>query len=265
MSANYPSDWDARRKEVYQRDNYTCQNCGITSEGSNGVELHAHHIVPKSHGGSHRKSNLVTLCRDCHSAIHNDVLAPTALSSSEQFSGVSELSEERWVDLVIDELRNDDEAHAIAESYGFNNCAVCNGSDSLVSLGHDDDQLTHLMCTECGTVLKLGMGKWKIIYSDYDIEDVTVVKEVWDEVANNRDSSPELLKQFEELSEERKGDSQIMMILAVGGGMIFVPITYFVFNILAAVVVLISFPVAGAIYDKRSERKIRKKLENKEI
>ncbi|WP_225308169.1 HNH endonuclease [Haloarcula sp. CBA1131] len=37
---------------------------------SGDVELHAHHKVPKSRGGSHRMYNLVTVCRRCHEQIH---------------------------------------------------------------------------------------------------------------------------------------------------------------------------------------------------
>ncbi|MDL0140737.1 HNH endonuclease [Halobacterium salinarum] len=77
MDNDYPSDWDSRRKEVYQRDEYTCQNCGATGGTSNDVELHAHHIVPKSQGGTHQLSNLVCICAQCHDAIHNSSVAPT--------------------------------------------------------------------------------------------------------------------------------------------------------------------------------------------
>lgn len=77
MSSEYPSDWESRRRNVYSRDNYTCQNCGANGGTRGSAELHAHHIVPKSKGGSHKKSNLVTLCRECHGAIHGSRDAPT--------------------------------------------------------------------------------------------------------------------------------------------------------------------------------------------
>ena len=67
MGDGYPADWDQRRKKVYQRDGYQCQRCGV----SGNAELHAHHKVPKSKGGSHRLSNLTTLCSDCHSQVHH--------------------------------------------------------------------------------------------------------------------------------------------------------------------------------------------------
>lgn len=65
MTSSYPPDWDEIRKRVYRRDNYTCQNCGATN-----TELHAHHKTPISMGGSHKLSNLTTICQSCHSDIH---------------------------------------------------------------------------------------------------------------------------------------------------------------------------------------------------
>jgi hypothetical protein len=81
MSEGYPSDWGSRRKEVYRRDDYTCQNCGVLGGPHGDAELHAHHIVPKSKGGTHNTSNLKTLCKDCHDAIHGSSVAPTADAS----------------------------------------------------------------------------------------------------------------------------------------------------------------------------------------
>jgi Zn-finger nucleic acid-binding protein len=60
---------------VYQRDDYTCQNCGVKGGRKGNAELHAHHIVPKSRGGTHKKSNLKTICKECHNAIHGDSMA----------------------------------------------------------------------------------------------------------------------------------------------------------------------------------------------
>jgi len=70
-SSKYPSDWDNRRRNVYQRDNYTCRNCGQKGGPYGNTELHAHHIKPISQGGSHSYDNLVTLCRACHQEQHS--------------------------------------------------------------------------------------------------------------------------------------------------------------------------------------------------
>jgi len=76
MPGGYPDDWDARRRQVYGRDEWTCQNCGRRGGPYGDQELHCHHIVPKGRGGSHRVSNLVTLCEDCHKAVHNRYKTP---------------------------------------------------------------------------------------------------------------------------------------------------------------------------------------------
>ena len=82
MGDGYPDDWDRRRKKVYQRDGYQCQRCGASGGGSGNAELHAHHKVPKSKGGSHRLSNLTTLCSDCHSQVHAHAVGGNTSSGS---------------------------------------------------------------------------------------------------------------------------------------------------------------------------------------
>lgn len=67
----YPPDWDTRRRRVYQRDGYACQDCGVRGGPHGNVELHCHHIIPISEGGSHALSNLTTLCWRCHDAVHD--------------------------------------------------------------------------------------------------------------------------------------------------------------------------------------------------
>jgi len=77
MNDDYPRDWNQRRKLVYKRDNYQCQNCGRQGGRRGNAELHAHHIVPKSKGGSHQTSNLTTVCQHCHSQIHGRTIGGT--------------------------------------------------------------------------------------------------------------------------------------------------------------------------------------------
>ena len=83
----YPNDWDSRRKAVYARDGHTCQNCGAKGGPFGNNELHCHHIVPKSKGGSHAKSNLTTLCRDCHNKVHDHHIPKMSEVSSGGSSG----------------------------------------------------------------------------------------------------------------------------------------------------------------------------------
>lgn len=51
------------RYYVFERDNYTCQVCGVKDK-----ILHTHHIVYKSLGGTDRAANLITVCTDCHTS-----------------------------------------------------------------------------------------------------------------------------------------------------------------------------------------------------
>jgi 5-methylcytosine-specific restriction endonuclease McrA len=49
------------RREVFLRDDYTCQYCGIRTR-----ELTLDHVMPKSRGGKHTWENLVSACRPCN-------------------------------------------------------------------------------------------------------------------------------------------------------------------------------------------------------
>ena len=53
------------REHALVRDNYTCQCCG-----KKNCRLEVHHIVFRRNGGSDSLENLITLCEDCHKAVH---------------------------------------------------------------------------------------------------------------------------------------------------------------------------------------------------
>ena len=53
------------REHALVRDNYTCQCCG-----KKNCRLEVHHIIFRSNGGSDDLENLITLCEDCHKAVH---------------------------------------------------------------------------------------------------------------------------------------------------------------------------------------------------
>lgn len=78
----YPSDWDKRRRKVYRRDRYRCQQCSVRGGRNGNAELHAHHIRPLSRGGSNNYSNLITLCSNCHSAVHGRPVGTAAFKKS---------------------------------------------------------------------------------------------------------------------------------------------------------------------------------------
>jgi 5-methylcytosine-specific restriction endonuclease McrA len=49
------------KQEIFRRDQYTCQYCGTKAKG-----LTIDHIIPRSRGGKHSWSNLVTACPECN-------------------------------------------------------------------------------------------------------------------------------------------------------------------------------------------------------
>lgn len=51
------------RRNVFLRDDYTCQYCGRTPDVS---ELNLDHVIPRSRGGPATWENLVTSCRTCN-------------------------------------------------------------------------------------------------------------------------------------------------------------------------------------------------------
>ena len=61
--------FSSRKEAVLHRDNYTCQLCG-----KKNVRLEVHHIIYRSQGGTDDENNLITLCEDCHSAVHDGKL-----------------------------------------------------------------------------------------------------------------------------------------------------------------------------------------------
>lgn len=68
----YGPDWIRQRRKAFQRDNGTCQNCGVTDS-----ILDVHHIIPfkefEDHTAANRIDNLITLCRSCHASAENQL------------------------------------------------------------------------------------------------------------------------------------------------------------------------------------------------
>ena len=57
----------------FKRDNYHCRSCNDTRG------LHLHHVVFRSQQGKNELINLITLCWQCHRAVHDGKLSVTVL------------------------------------------------------------------------------------------------------------------------------------------------------------------------------------------
>lgn len=49
------------RREIFMRDHFTCQYCGLKSK-----DLTLDHLIPRHRGGRHTWDNLVSACRACN-------------------------------------------------------------------------------------------------------------------------------------------------------------------------------------------------------
>jgi hypothetical protein len=59
------------QKKVYQEANSSCAFC---HEDKTEL-LEMHHITPRSENGSNKRSNLILVCRNCHSEIENGLIS----------------------------------------------------------------------------------------------------------------------------------------------------------------------------------------------
>lgn len=57
--------WRAIRLQVLERDNYTCQKCGIV----NPPRISAHHRTPFEITQDNSLENLIALCNSCHRSV----------------------------------------------------------------------------------------------------------------------------------------------------------------------------------------------------
>lgn len=59
--APYHKEWRTFRRLALERDGYKCAVCGSDDR------LQVHHIIPYRYSHDHNLTNLITLCRSCHS------------------------------------------------------------------------------------------------------------------------------------------------------------------------------------------------------
>jgi RNA-directed DNA polymerase len=54
------AEWQELRRQILDRDGYTCQHCGDNSN------LEVHHLTARHKGGTDDPANLITWCENCH-------------------------------------------------------------------------------------------------------------------------------------------------------------------------------------------------------
>jgi 5-methylcytosine-specific restriction protein A len=58
------ADYEKLRRKILDRDGWRCQHCGRRDQ------LQIHHMIRRSQLGDDSEGNLITLCSDCHTAVH---------------------------------------------------------------------------------------------------------------------------------------------------------------------------------------------------
>jgi 5-methylcytosine-specific restriction endonuclease McrA len=56
--------YEKLRRAILKRDGWRCQLCGVMTN------LEVHHQQFRSHSGEDTEENLITICQDCHSRVH---------------------------------------------------------------------------------------------------------------------------------------------------------------------------------------------------
>ena len=68
------------RREIKERDHFTCQHCGVSLSQEPHLLLEIDHIVPVSKGGLTTEDNLQTLCWRCNRSKGAKTQPPIAFS-----------------------------------------------------------------------------------------------------------------------------------------------------------------------------------------
>lgn len=93
--------WQKKRLEIFQRDQFTCQECSDTKS-----TLHAHHIYyePASEPWEYFNEALITLCASCHEIEHEAMkIAIVFLRKQMAASGICTSTDVSYLESVIRE------------------------------------------------------------------------------------------------------------------------------------------------------------------
>lgn len=152
----YPRDWEARRREILDRDKFMCQAPGCCWRAAD-----IHHVIPRARGGNHRAENLVALCRVHHAIVHLDTnkIEVSLKGSSNRCTIVSR----HWnrgapVPIHIRRFQRVTEAELkqVREHFGLK-CRRC-GSTAWKGHLRISEYTIRIRCSGCNTRWKLEAG-----------------------------------------------------------------------------------------------------------
>jgi len=106
------------RFDVFKRDGFTCQYCGV--HPSSGVVLEVDHIIPVADGGSNNIDNLITACFACNRGKGAGLLSSIPQSLEDKAADVAENEAQiRAYHEVLEskKKRRDDELWSVADIF----------------------------------------------------------------------------------------------------------------------------------------------------
>ena len=117
------------KSAVLNRDDYKCQICG-----GKDVRLEVHHIVCRSHGGSNRMDNLITLCSDCHGKIHNGEMGFKKEVKSFKYASYMNVMRKRLIDSLKSIYDDVFETFGYLTKFNREKLGICksHGNDAFV-------------------------------------------------------------------------------------------------------------------------------------
>lgn len=145
-----------------------------------------------SKNGSHELSNLVTVCADCHNAIHGNSMAPMEEPTGGESSFFS------WAE------------HHIPPQFGTcPNCGSLNLTEASIKVRSSDniagisEKGYKATCSSCHMELHAtSPSRWKLISGRKDLEGVTLNRDQWDRIGSALRDEGNVKKVIQRVKEE---------------------------------------------------------------
>lgn len=110
------------RFAVLERDNFTCQYCGISANES---KLHVDHIIPVTKGGTNDLKNLVTSCEQCNNSKGKRIVEEPYLNQViDVLESINDhckryVATDEWIEQLTEEINNANDILGDSEKFIF--------------------------------------------------------------------------------------------------------------------------------------------------